>query len=91
MEEKIFTENTFLLRIFVQFLFFFNLIWIEFGSFIDFPITKDHPDEIVKKWKCTNKQALVSAIAAGVLTCSLLVVILMVKFNSSESKNTSSK
>lgn len=73
------------------FLVLLELIWIEFGSFIDFPITKDHPDEIEKKWKCTNKQALVSAIAAGVLTCSLLVVILLVKFNSGDSKNTSSK
>ncbi|XP_055315740.1 peptidoglycan-recognition protein LC-like [Sitodiplosis mosellana] len=55
----------------------------------DFPVTKDHPDEIEKKWKCTNKQALASAIAAGVLACSLLLVIIFVKFNSGDNNNTS--
>lgn len=74
------------LKTFQQFLF--CLLFIITGI----PVTKDHPDELQKKWICTNKQTFVSAIVAGILVCSLLTLMLVLKFNTNGyTKQTSSK
>lgn len=59
---------------------------------LGFATTKEHPDELQKKSKWTNKQTLVSGIAAGLLACTLLAIILTVKFNSNgNTKHTTSE
>lgn len=50
--------------------------------FLDYPDSVSHPDLLEKKWKCTNKQALFGAALAGILVCSLLALIIVVKYTS---------
>lgn len=53
--------------------------------------TKDHPDEIVKKWKWTSKQALMTTIVAGICLCILSVTIMIMKLNEETPGHHSSK
>lgn len=45
-------------------------------------VTKDHPDEnYPHKWICSHKHALLSSLVTGILVCSLLTLILVIKYN----------
>lgn len=64
--------------------------WRPLFILLDISVAKDHPDELKKKWKYVNKQTLVSGIIAGALVCSLLTLILVIKYKNEENSNSSS-
>lgn len=43
----------------------------------------DQHDEIEKKWRCSNKQSVYGSTLAGILVCSLLALILIIKYSTS--------